>query len=451
MATTKNITMKQFNGTDYDTLYPKTVASQVDGVYSEQEVLANDTKTLYGLNNSSTPNDVFKKIDSNIKSVESKIPKTTTELSKIGDIIFTTRTDLGNKWLLCNGSALSTTNYPDLAKLIRGISSKKISSAGGYVRDIACYNGTWVAVGEREGGTNSTPYIYTTTNPTGTWTSKQVSTTTGEYLQSIACYNGTWVAFGKKFAKDQCFVYTTTNPTGTWTKTIVSSSAGTAIKIACYNGTWVAVSNNGESMYIYTTTNPNGTWSLGNSYRGQATDIACYNGTWIITQDSSIYITTNLAGGWTEQSLPTTNISCRSIACHNGTWVIAGYNEDNNLPYIYTTTNPTGTWTSKQVSTIACRLQDVEYCSGAWVVVGYDSTTNETPYIYITTSLTGTWVGQELHTTEKIRLNSVACYNDIWTAVGDNFDSGVFAFSNSYYLLPAISPNRAYAYIKALE
>ena len=32
MATTKNIIMKQFNGTDYDTLYPKTVYNQVSGV-----------------------------------------------------------------------------------------------------------------------------------------------------------------------------------------------------------------------------------------------------------------------------------------------------------------------------------------------------------------------------------------------------------------------------------
>ena len=36
MATEKNITMKQFNGTDYDTLYPKTIASQVDGVLLAQ-------------------------------------------------------------------------------------------------------------------------------------------------------------------------------------------------------------------------------------------------------------------------------------------------------------------------------------------------------------------------------------------------------------------------------
>ena len=32
MATNKNITMRQYNGVDYDTLYPKTIASQVEGL-----------------------------------------------------------------------------------------------------------------------------------------------------------------------------------------------------------------------------------------------------------------------------------------------------------------------------------------------------------------------------------------------------------------------------------
>ncbi len=77
MATTKNITMKQFNGTDYDTLYPKTVAAQIDDVYSKsetypksqlytqsqlytkQQVLTDATKTLYGLGSSATPGDVL--------------------------------------------------------------------------------------------------------------------------------------------------------------------------------------------------------------------------------------------------------------------------------------------------------------------------------------------------------------------------------------------------------
>lgn len=38
MATNKNITMKQFNEVDYDTLYPKTIAAQIDDVYSKDEM-----------------------------------------------------------------------------------------------------------------------------------------------------------------------------------------------------------------------------------------------------------------------------------------------------------------------------------------------------------------------------------------------------------------------------
>ena len=70
MATTKNITMKQFNGTDYDTLYPKTVAAQVDGVYSQQQVLTDATKTLYGLGSSAVPDDVFSWIAQETSRIE---------------------------------------------------------------------------------------------------------------------------------------------------------------------------------------------------------------------------------------------------------------------------------------------------------------------------------------------------------------------------------------------
>lgn len=35
MATNKNITMRQYNGTDYDTLYPKTTLNQVEGASTQ--------------------------------------------------------------------------------------------------------------------------------------------------------------------------------------------------------------------------------------------------------------------------------------------------------------------------------------------------------------------------------------------------------------------------------
>ena len=60
MATEKNIIMRQFNGTDYDTLYPKTKAEQVEGVYTQQQILADSTKGLYGLGNDAVPDDLFR-------------------------------------------------------------------------------------------------------------------------------------------------------------------------------------------------------------------------------------------------------------------------------------------------------------------------------------------------------------------------------------------------------
>lgn len=59
MATDKLITMKQFNGTDYDTLYPKTVASQVSGIFSKEEIVSTETLSKYGLGADGTPNGVF--------------------------------------------------------------------------------------------------------------------------------------------------------------------------------------------------------------------------------------------------------------------------------------------------------------------------------------------------------------------------------------------------------
>ena len=67
MATEKNIIMRQFNGTDYDTLYPKTKVEQVEGVYTQQQILANSTKTLYGLGSNAVPDDVLKTLGAELR------------------------------------------------------------------------------------------------------------------------------------------------------------------------------------------------------------------------------------------------------------------------------------------------------------------------------------------------------------------------------------------------
>ena len=71
MATNKNITMKRFNGTDYDTLYPKTKVEQVEGAYTKQQILTSATAALYGLGASAVPNEVLATARSLISTAQS--------------------------------------------------------------------------------------------------------------------------------------------------------------------------------------------------------------------------------------------------------------------------------------------------------------------------------------------------------------------------------------------
>lgn len=71
MAIEKNITMKQFNGTDYDTLYPKTIASQIPDVYSKIDTITAETLSRLGLSADKLPNDAFQQIKTLIDNVQS--------------------------------------------------------------------------------------------------------------------------------------------------------------------------------------------------------------------------------------------------------------------------------------------------------------------------------------------------------------------------------------------
>ena len=71
MATDKNITMKQFNGTDYDTLYPKTIASQIPDVYSKTDTITAETLSQLGLTADKLPNDAFQQIKTLVDNAQS--------------------------------------------------------------------------------------------------------------------------------------------------------------------------------------------------------------------------------------------------------------------------------------------------------------------------------------------------------------------------------------------
>ena len=83
LATTKTITMKQFNGTDYDTLYPKTKVEQVEGAYTQQQILADLTKTILGLDENAVPDDAFTSLKNLIDSNYSELSSLANSKAKI--------------------------------------------------------------------------------------------------------------------------------------------------------------------------------------------------------------------------------------------------------------------------------------------------------------------------------------------------------------------------------
>ena len=67
-------------------------------------LLTDETAALLGLGASAVPDDAFRALN-----------------PKIGDVINTVRTDLGDKWMLCNGDTFLPKTYPAFAELMKNI------------------------------------------------------------------------------------------------------------------------------------------------------------------------------------------------------------------------------------------------------------------------------------------------------------------------------------------
>lgn len=68
-------------------------------------LLKDATAALFGLGTDAVPDDVFQEIKK-------------FDVFKVGDTLTTMRTDLGDKWLLCNGEQVSREEYPELSSAV---------------------------------------------------------------------------------------------------------------------------------------------------------------------------------------------------------------------------------------------------------------------------------------------------------------------------------------------
>nr|DAM80025.1 MAG TPA: hypothetical protein [Caudoviricetes sp.] len=98
MSGTKNVVIKQNNGTDYDKLHPETVDSKINLTDGNVSVWGNTLKEA-------------------LPKINSRLTVTESNQWEIGDIRTTTKSDLGEKWLKTDGSSYDTSKYPELSKV----------------------------------------------------------------------------------------------------------------------------------------------------------------------------------------------------------------------------------------------------------------------------------------------------------------------------------------------
>ena len=173
MAEKKNFTIENYNGTDYDTLYPETNSGQV--------LLDSDARVTTGLVSGSTLDDALQSVVKDGGAFQ------------VGDTLTTARTNLGNKWLLCNGTQITQTDYPALVGLLGAKPFNWISKGTSTTANIDYIVNKTTATGDLFLARTNTPVndIYSCYYSTDLLSWQSLKTSNRKIL--IWCVNGTWI------------------------------------------------------------------------------------------------------------------------------------------------------------------------------------------------------------------------------------------------------------------
>lgn len=148
MAEKKNFTIENYNGTDYDTLYPETNSGQV--------LLDSTAQTSTGLASGKTLDDALQ-IVGKLNDYDNRF--------EVGDVLTTSRNNLSDKWALCNGDEMLSENYSKLANQFKaGLLNYKQNTKNLSIDTYSCR----LACRKRD-GVKECLFTYITTSTSSSW------------------------------------------------------------------------------------------------------------------------------------------------------------------------------------------------------------------------------------------------------------------------------------------
>ena len=302
---------------------------------------------------------------------------------QIGDIKTTTRTNLGEKWLLCNGEGVDMNAYPALWNLLSSLMPKATSDETELHIDINCIryvNNMWVACGGSGLVTNANgAWIAYADSLNGPWSYADLSILADDYYYTFTDINylgGYWVASGHRqsqsYTTTPMYVYTQSFDVPL-TRMLLPNSRG---RRTLMNGIYV------DGTYVFIT---NTNFSLSNSY--------C----------AAVYYTTDITQTPTEFNLEPSilgdnspRIECTNIIYAAGVYATSGTLSSSGSGvkriYVAYAPNPTGPWASTLLDVSG--LSDstaIQYLNNQFVITYQSVISSSLNQLCYADSITGTW------------------------------------------------------------
>ena len=226
------------------------------------------------------------------------------------------------------------------------------------VHDIAYADGYLVAVGQYDDGSKDRARIAYASDFVGTWTMNDLWTATfNASISSIAYADGYWVVGGvsreSTSAAGSARIAYTTDPSGTWTTKDLWSGVTSRISCVSYaNGSWVVggdfVNNSTYYARLAYANKPNGTWTNKDLWSGTkdnrtVEDIIYAKGYWLLVgqyYDGSTYYariayTNDHTADWITNDLWSGGYANNSVVCaayvDGYSWVVGGLYREESL------------------------------------------------------------------------------------------------------------------------
>ena len=315
MAEKKNFIIENYNGTDYDTLYPETNSGQV--------LLDSDARVTTGLASGSTLDDALQSVVKDGGAFQ------------VGDTLTTARTNLGDKWLLCNGSQITQADYPALVGLLGAKPFNWISKGTSTTANIDYIVNKTTATGDLFLAKSDTPVndrynCYYSTDLLS-WQSLKDN----GYPFYIWCVNGTWfIMFGNTYIYD---VYYYSGEDMNFNNFVRVNGISFVDGVAYWNGKYYlngpdkSLERSNSSMFIYTdlSQTPN-ILHLNIDARGQLSVLPdgvafCYGGTPAYSQYGIVVVDAQNSVSTYSVTLADYNAPATSIQYFNGYYYITTY------------------------------------------------------------------------------------------------------------------------------